>query len=73
MSVAFLVEVPLVQLHLLRLAEQYSLLVLPVLGVNFSSARSAFTSSSSSPMCGVVMRQGDSHTSIAFYIMSFIN
>ena len=23
--------------------------------------------------CDVVMRQGDTHTSIAFYIMSFIN
>ena len=23
--------------------------------------------------CGVVMRQGDTHTSIAFYLMSFIN
>ena len=38
-----------------------------------SSAWSAVTSSSSSPMYGVVMRQGDTHTFIAFYIMSFIN
>ena len=38
-----------------------------------SSAWSAVTSSSSSPMCGVVMRQGDTHTFIAFYIMFFIN
>ena len=38
-----------------------------------SSACSVDTSSSSSPMCGVIMRQGDTHTSITFYIMSFIN
>ena len=36
-----------------------------------SSAWSAVTSSSSSPMCGVVMRQGDTHTFIAFYIIYF--
>ena len=35
MSVPFLVELRLVQLHLPGLAEQYSLLVLPVLGVQF--------------------------------------
>ena len=35
MSVPFLVELRLVQLHLPGLAEQYSVLVLPFLGVQF--------------------------------------
>ena len=70
MSVPFLMELRLAQL---RLPEQYSLLVLPVLAAQCRRLLGLQLQVHPCCRCVVVMRQGDTHTFIAFYIMSFIN